>query len=293
MKALKYILGAGLMSFFVFRAGVKGQPGSNGSSVAKELHLSVGYVNSNGRTQYVKGTAKTKTNGKFGFVRGLAVRFYIKADSPQYLLGKAVTNEKGEAVVYLPPGAKDVWQASPKQHFFVVSDAAMGFPAAVADAEMTKARLQVFPTTARSLVVRLFELQKNDWAPVKGVDVRVAVKRLDGDLNIADAATYTTDSTGSFTADFKQDSLPGDNHGNITLVASVDDNDTYGSISVEKIVPWGVYRPWVSTYDRRSLFARRGRAPLWLDFIAIPIILLVWGCLIYLAYQLKRIRGEQ
>jgi hypothetical protein len=180
--------------------------------------------------------------------------------------------------------------ASPNQHFIALSDSGQGFSAATAEADVTKARLEIDTAAERSVIVKLVEWKKGSWAPVNGVDVRVAVRRLGGDLNISDAPTYSTDSTGSISADFKQDSLPGDGHGNITLVASVDDNDTYGTLSVEKSVPWGVYRPYVSNFDKRSLFARRGRTPLWLNFIAYSIIFLVWGTIFYLLSLLLKIR---
>jgi hypothetical protein len=290
MKKISYIIAAGLSSLLGFHSGALGQPGSNEPLAAKSLLLSVAYVNSNNHLQYLKATAKTKIEGKFRFVPGINLRFYIQADSPQYLLGKATTNEKGEAIVYFPPGVKDVWMASSNQHFIVAADSGMGFSAASGEADLTKAKLQVDTASGRSVVVHLVELKKGRWTPVNGVDVKVAVRRMGGDLTIADAATYTTDSTGSFSADFKRDNLPGDSHGNITLVASVDDNDSYGTLSAEKSVPWGVYRPWVSDYDRRTLYARRGRSPLWLNFMAYSIILLVWGSLVYLLTQLIKIR---
>jgi hypothetical protein len=288
MKKIKYFLAP----IFLFLIGIRteAQAKPNGDSAAKSLLLSVVYVNSNNQLQYLKATAKTKISGKFTLVPGIVVTGYIKEDSPQNLLGKSTTNEKGEAIIYLTPAVKDIWMSSPQQHFIVASDAGMGFSAATGEVDMTKAKLQIDTTEGRSVVVRLLQLVKGNWVAAKEVDVKLAIRRMGGDLNVADAPTYTTDSAGSFSVDFKRDDLPGDEHGNISLVASVDDNDTYGTLSAEKIVPWGVYQPWVSNFDKRSLYARRGRAPIWLDFMAYSIIAVVWGSLIFLLYQLVRIR---
>lgn len=307
MKKLSYILGLALLSHFGIPVHAQSQsasaqtpPATDSAATPKTLLLSLGYGNTNQKAQYLKATAKTKLNGKFTLVAGIALRFYIKADSPQYLLGKAVTSENGEAYVYFTPAFHDLWLASPHQHFIVDADPAQGFPATTTEADITRARLQIDTVAAnttagnaaagRSVTVRLTELRDNGWSPVKGVDVKVAVKRFGGDLNIGDAPTYTTDSTGALQADFKLDSLPGDAHGNLVLVAGVDDNDTYGTLSAETVAPWGVYQPWVSSYDRRTLFARRGRSPYWLELIAYSIIALVWGTLLYLLLQLRKLR---
>jgi hypothetical protein len=290
MKKIKFLPAAVFIFLVGIRAGAQDQPASSGDTVTKRLLLSVVYVNSNNQLQYLKATAKTKVNGKFTLVPGIVVTAYIKEDSPQNLLGKSTTNEKGEAFIYLTPGVKDIWMSSPQQHFVVASDAGMGFSAATGEVDMTKAKLQIDTAEGRSVVVRLLQMVKGNWVPAKEVDVKLAIKRMGGDLNISDAPTYTTDSAGSFSVDFKRENLPGDEHGNLSLVASVDDNDTYGTLSAERTVPWGVYEPWVSDFDKRTLYARRGRAPIWLDFMAYSIIAVVWGSLIFLLYQLGRIR---
>ncbi|HLZ88974.1 MAG TPA: hypothetical protein VKQ52_17080, partial [Puia sp.] len=276
MKKLSYYAALALVIFQVPALPGFAQPEK------KDLLLQLAYYNDNNHLQYLKAVAKTKTEGKFRFVPGIGLRFYITADSPGYFLGSGLTNDKGEAVVFLPATAKSEWIRSAKQSFVVVSGAAMGFDPVRATADLTKARLKIDTAGGRKVSVSLMESRDSGWAPVKGVDVKVAVKRLDGNLTIADAPTYTTDSTGLVQADFKRDSLPGDAKGNLVLVASVEDNDNYGNLTTEFSVPWGVYRPYVSAYDTRSLFARRGRSPAWLEGIAYSIIVLVWGVLLYL-----------
>lgn len=301
MKKLSYIIVLGLISLFTATRDAHSQSAGNGGAAngnaanvsaaePKRLLLSVGYVNDNNRLQYLKAVAKTRINGKFSFASGVSLRFYLRADSPRYLLGTAVTNDKGEAFAWYPPGVHDEWLASFRQHLIVAADSGKGFPATEAENDVTKARLQIDTGKERSVVLRLTELRAGAWTPVKGVDVRIAVRRMGGDLNIGDAATYATDSTGSVFAAFKLDSLPGDANGNIVLVATVDDNGTYGTLSVERPVRWGIYRPWTSTYDRRTLFARRGRSPFWLEGLAYSIILFVWGSLVYLIQQVMLLK---
>jgi hypothetical protein len=267
------------------------------TAAKKNLLLTLGYFNDNNRLQYLKAIAKTKVQGRFRPVPDVALTFYITADSPLYLLGKGRTDEKGEAVLFLPASSRAEWVRSVRQSFVVESGTADSFDAAKGNADIIKARLRLDTASGRNVTAILEEQTGSSWHPVKGVDVKIAVKRLDGSLNIGEAPAYTTDSTGAASAAYKLDStLPGDAGGNIILVASVQDNDSYGSLSVERTVRWGVDSRYVSEFDRRSLFARRGRSPLWLVWMAYSIIVVVWGILLYLFGQirkLKRLGGEQ
>ena len=66
-------------------------------------------------------------------------------------------------------------------------------------------------------------MQDGKWVPANGVELKIAVKRSIGNLPIGDEESYTTDSTGSVTAEFKRDSLLGNNKGNFILVARTEE----------------------------------------------------------------------
>ncbi len=254
------------------------------------LILGLGYFNDNNQMQYLKANAKTKINGKFTQVPGVALSFYISSVNPEHLLGKATTDDKGSASVMIPPAARDEWNKSPKQSFLVVSDSSRLFDAVTSGTDLVKARIRLDTADDKKIIATLEELKDTLWLPVKGVDMRVAIKRLDGDLNVSETQTYTTDSLGMVSADFKQDGLPGDSAGNLILIAKVEDNDTYGNVSIEKKVPWGKATQYVSNYNQRSLFARRGWSPLWLEWMAYAIIAGVWGVLLYLFMQIRKLK---
>ncbi|HWB24039.1 MAG TPA: hypothetical protein VG738_01105 [Chitinophagaceae bacterium] len=261
------------------------------SQAAKaDLILNLGYYNNNNHIQYLKAITKAKIDGKFQMVPGIHLSFYITAQSPEHLLGKGITNDKGIAVLFIPPSAKDEWMKSSQQSFFVVSEASKQYDATQGEADVTKAKIKIDTADERKIVATLLALKDSVWVPVKGVDMKVAIKRLGGDLNVNESPTFTTDSLGMISADFKRDSLPGDSKGNLTLVAKVEDDDTYGNVTSEKIVPWGKAVNYVSTFDKRTLFARRGRSPIWLELMAYSIIAVVWGILLYLVGQLIKVK---
>jgi hypothetical protein len=143
----------------------------------------------------------------------------------------------------------------------------------------------------RSVTAKVFSYNNGEWIPSQDVEVKIGVERLGGSLKVGDDETYTTDSLGEVTGEFKLDSLPAsDNKGNIVLVAKVEDNDQFGNLSITKTVPWGKYYQPVNTFGQRSLWAPRFRAPLWLLFMAYSIVAGVWGVIIYLVIQIFRIK---
>jgi len=255
-----------------------------------DLSLTLSYFNNNNQVQYLVAHAKSKIDGRFQMIPGINVSFFITNDSSGNLLGKSVTNDKGEAFLLIPPTAKEQWNKSAKQTFVVVSQASKLYDETKASSDITKAKVKIDTTDDRKITATVLELKDTAWVPAKGVDLKIAIKRLDGDLNVNETQTFTTDSTGSITAEFKRDSIPGDINGNITLIAKVEDNDTYGNLSTEKIVPWGSKFQYVSNFDERTLFARRGKFPIWLGVIAYSIIIVVWGILISLIFDIVKIK---
>ena len=59
---------------------------------------------------------------------------------------------------------------------------------------------------------------------------------------------------------------------------------------LKKPVPWGLYVKPVSNFGERALWAARGKAPVWLMFMAYSIIAAVWGVILYLIVQIIKIR---
>jgi hypothetical protein len=284
MRKLKYaLLSLGLSFFFAGASFCQ-------DTAKTSLILNLGYYNDNNQMQYLKAVTKTKVKGKFKLVAGIPVSFYITSESQANLLGRATTNDKGQAVILIPPAARDEWNKSPKQHFLVVSDSSKSFDGTNTSIDLSKAKIKIDTAEDKKIIATLYELKDSVWVPIKGVDMKVAVKRLGGDLNVNETPTYTTDSLGVVNADFKQQHLPGDSLGNLILIARVEDNDIYGNLTTEKTVPWGTEARYQAAYNHRSLYARRGWSPLWLEWMAYSIIAAVWLVLMYLFVQIRKLK---
>jgi hypothetical protein len=256
------------------------------------LSLNLKYFNDNNVTHHLLVQAKSKIDGKFQQIANIPVEFYITSETDKAnLLGKGITNEKGEAMVVMPPAAKAEWLKSPNQNFIVTAAATKKFDEAKGELAITKAKLKVDTAEGRIISASIVALVDTVWKPIAGVDVILGVKRLGSILNANETQTYPTDSaTGGVTAEFKRDSIPGDQKGNIILVASVVDNETYGNLTSELVVPWGKKSVYMTNFDHRTLFARRGYSPLWLEILAYTIVVAVWSVIIYLLVQIKNIK---
>ena len=160
---------------------------------------------------------------------------------------------------------------------------------------ITKSKIIIDTTNeggVRNITASVMKLENETWVPAADVEMKIGVVRMDKSiLSAGDEATYTTDSTGIATVEFKKDSLPGDLKGNIVLAASVEDNDELGNLLIEKPVSWGVaVKEDKSFFAHRALWTNRSKTPYWLLIMAYSIAIGVWSTILYLIFQLIKLK---
>ena len=258
------------------------------------LNMNLGYYLENNELQYLIVNTKTKIDGKFQPVKNVTVNLFLGQDSADIFINKVITDEKGKVKSFLPVSLKPAWDASYTHTFKAVAAAGKKFDEATADISITRSKIEIDTSSdedAKNIMATVSEFKDGSWLPAKDVDVKIGIARLGGILAAGEEEFYTTDEAGQVTATFNKDSLPGDDKGNINLIAWVEDNDQFGNIKIEKIVPWGIAHKADNTFfNQRTLWSTRNYAPTWLLFIAFSIIIGVWGTLFYLILQIFRIR---
>ena len=255
--------------------------------------LSVRYFLPENKIPYVDVSTKKKVGRKFEPVKGIPVNVYFSEAAEKNLLGKIITGIDGEGRVALPASFKATWDSLNEFKFVAVSDSSAGVESLSGDVTIKKAILVIDTTSTegiRTVTAQLKEKNGNEWVAVKEIEMKLGIKRRLGNLTVGDAETYTSDSTGMASAEFKRDSMPGDEKGNLILVARVEDNDNYGNLVVEKSVPWGKSVQAETHFWHRTLWSTGNRAPLWLLFIAYSIVIGVWGTIIFLVLQIVKIK---
>lgn len=262
-------------------------------SAAATTILSLRYFLPENKVPYIEVNTKKKVGRIFEPVKGIAVNVYFNEASERNLLGKITTASNGIGKVAIPASFKAAWDSLTEVKFLAVSDSAKGQESLSSDVTIKKAILLLDTASAdgvRTVTAQLKEKKGNEWVAVKEIEMKVGIKRLGGNLTVGDADTYTSDSTGLANAEYKRDSLAGDEKGNLVLIAKVEDNDTYGNLVVEKSVPWGKAVQADTHFWHRTLWSTGNRAPIWLLFIAFSIIVGVWSTIIYLIRQVIKIK---
>jgi hypothetical protein len=261
------------------------------SVVAKEL-VKLKYFNDNNGVQYLILENLLKTGKKIEPLKNKVFQLYLDSIKTENLISKVTTDKNGKAKSFLPPSLKGVWDTNPLHKFIAVAGGKEEEP--VAELEITKSKIQIDTASAdgsRSITVQVMKYENSEWVPANEVEMKVGIQRLGGILSAGDEEIYTTDSSGTATVELKKDSLPGDQKGNIVLVAKVEDNDLFGNMLVEKMVPWGVaLKTDNKFFDQRTLWSTRFRTPLWLLFMAWSIVIAVWVTIFYLIMQIVRIK---
>lgn len=262
-------------------------------STKPEISVTIHHFVINNSFQYLMVETKTKVNNRWQPLKGQVLQLYLDSNKAEDLITKVQTDSEGKAKAIIPVALKPLWDATSIHKFIAVTEGTFKEEETTTETEITRAKISIDTSNVdgvRTVNVQVMKFENDSWLPAKDVEVKIGIRRLGGDLKIGDEETYTTDSLGQVTAEFKRDSMPGNEKGGLVLVAKVEDNDTYGSLSVDKTVPWGVYVKTESNFGKRSLWATRFKAPLWLVFMAYFIIVSVWGTIVYLVVQLIRIK---
>jgi len=265
---------------------------AQGDSTKPETSITIHHFVINNSFQYLQVEAKIKVNSRWQPLKSQVFQLYLDSNRAENLINKVITDSDGKAKAIIPPGLKSTWDASSIHKFIAVAEGTFKEEETTTESEITKAKILIDTSNidgTRTVNLQILKLENDVWVPVKDVDVKIGVRRLGGDLKIGDEETYSTDSMGQVAGEFKRDSLPGDPKGNLTLIAKVEDNDQLGSLSIEKTVPWGIYVKPMTNFGQRALWAARGKAPIWLMFMAYSIILGVWGVIFYLVFRIIKI----
>ena len=261
------------------------------SVVAKEL-VKLKYFNDNNGVQFLILENSLKTGKKIEPLKDKVFQLYLDSNTTENLIATVTTDKNGKAKSFLPPSLKAAWEASPLHKFIAVATGKEEETAA--ELEILKSKIKIdtaIEEGTRRITVQVMKYENSEWVPANEVEMKVGIQRMGGILSAGDEETYTTDSSGTVNVELTKDSLPGDENGNMVLVAKVEDNDQYGNLLVQKTVPWGVaLKTDNSFFDQRTLWTTRFRAPVWLLFMAYSITIGVWGTIIYLVLQIIRIK---
>jgi hypothetical protein len=285
------ILLVGMLTLLV--ADVTGQEEKD---VPKEI-VKLNYYNNNNSLQYLQLESILKTGKKLEPQKNKVFKLFLDIDRPENLITKVQTDSNGKAKAIIPVKLKTTWDSTGTHTFLVVAEATSKEEETTTEFTVTKSKITIDTSTVdstRSISATVLKYENGQWVPAKDVEMKIGVQRFGGLLPAGDEDTYTSDSTGAVTAEFKRTGLPGDDKGNLVLAVKVEENDQLGNIIIEKEVPWGIASKTDNGFfNQRTLWSTRFKTPFWLLFMAYSIVVGVWGTIIYLVFQLVKIKKLQ
>ena len=251
--------------------------------------ISIKYFVASNHLPYLEINTQTKTGRILNPLPNIPVKVYFGEEAEENFIGKTLTNQFGKGRVYLTNEFKSKWDSLNEFTFTSTSDS-LGI-----SGEVTIKKAMIFIDTLnndgiKSVKAILKEQKGSLWLPVGEIDMKLRIKRLTGNLSVGEDENYTSDTSGYAIAEFKRDSIPGDEKGKIILLAKVEDNDIYGNLETSIVANWGKPTSHYNDFWQRSLWSTGDRAPIWLLTLALGLIVGIWGTIFYLVFQMVKIK---
>jgi hypothetical protein len=131
----------------------------------------------------------------------------------------------------------------------------------------------------------VYSIEDDEQIPIEEVETKVSVPMLFSNLPVG--SDYT-DEEGFLEFEFPND-LPGDENGNVTLLAEAPDTDDYGILRASEVKKWGIPKS-VVVESGRTLWSPN--APLWMVITFSLLMLVVWGHFVYIIFRLFKMSKE-
>jgi hypothetical protein len=267
-------------------AGVHANAQDNGDKARIQLD----YFYSNTTGHELVATVKTKEGPSYVNVPDVPVQFFLDSLAQAMNIGTVISNEKGMAVLTIP---SERLQNKSEYRFFAAIIDNERFRDYDRDIEITPASLSVdFKDEEEAKTIQATITSRDSTGtnvPVSGVDVKVYVKRLFGELPVS-VDFNTTNSEGQTDIDFPKE-IPGDTAGILTVIIKVPDHELYGNLVYREDIAWG--QPIVVEHEQiqGELWSARSNAPLYLILLVNTILIGIWGTIAYIVVLLFRINN--
>lgn len=128
--------------------------------------------------------------------------------------------------------------------------------------------------------------RNGETQPIEAAEVALRVKRYFGDMMLDE--TRFTSQQGLVEFDAPHD-LPGDENGNLDLSAQLVNQEMFGISQIDTTLAVGKAFVPVSLTRERAMWNVVQKAPIWLLLAYSLSVLIAWGILFYILFQLKKI----
>ena len=276
-SSFKYIFPV-ILALFV--AGSALGQGKNAS------RLKVAYTQKSDNSRYLEGSIVVRVKRYEPLVNARIEILRIDNDTKE-VIGNTITNKMGEFSFELESAIEDWLNENGEVEFSVAYSGNDTIRKASRSISIIPAYLHLdFIETDDMTNVEVLATRLNIDGTREGIPstkIDVYVKSLFNPLLVGSA---TTDSLGMARLEFPND-LPGDQEGDIAVLAKINEDDNYGTILKEGEVSWGIpYAP--EEVEQRGLGDTD--APLWMVYTLIVLLSAVWFHYMYVIFMIIKIK---
>ena len=297
MRKIIHITCSSVLSLMIFLLAPGKITAQTDSSAKTEVKEGTSYaplitfvsIQKNDNSIDLKTNVKAKINGTLTSLSGLKIEFSIGADSLAKELGEVFTDNRGVAMLNCKPDQL-ITDQDGKLNFKASFAGKDSLEAAEEVVVVKRARLEITPVREDSLLtvkVKLVDLSTGTENPVPETDLGVFVNRMFSALKLGEGKT---DDAGEATIEIPNN-LPGDDKGNITLLARLEENETYGNLEASVVQQWGT--PVSSELKDLPRALWSPHPPIWMLVTFVVLMSAVWGHYLVIIIQLIRLRKEE
>jgi hypothetical protein len=217
------------------------------------------------------------------------INFFNVANEEEILLGTSKTSEEGTAQITLPENQKYKLDEGGYINLVARFDGTDGIDS---QEEMLMVKDLI-------LEMRLEEIDSVKTAFVKAftidslgvetaleeAEIRFFVKGMISKMKIHDGEIYS----GEYEFEFPTD-LPGDEDGDLIVVASIEDHEEFGNVFQEQTIKWGTHVKMPVSEVKNTLWSEA--APLWMYIVLTILLVGVWANYLYTIINLFKIKKE-
>lgn len=247
--------------------------------------LSLSFEKNPSGSNILKAKTRVRVERRFQSLPNVPLNFYKVSDSVEVLLGTAMSDADGNAILETTDDIFDGADSSGLVYVEARVESVEGVRNTSTDMEIANSVIDLeFDLTDSTGRVTAFLKNALTKEPIAEEDVTFYLKTSFAPLTIGDDFV-STDEEGKVSVELPAD-LPAGPDGMVEIGVKLDDHSTFGTVRTEKAVSFGKPSQIKNTFNERSMWGSQAKTPLWLLIFPNLIILGVWGTLIFLAYKL-------
>ncbi len=247
--------------------------------------------------KYLKNTegqrlldAKVFLAGELGLIplEGLPVLFYTNMEEPE-LLGEAVTDAKGVARFIIPGDMALPVDEDNNWWFYAEFEGNDQYDMAMEEISLMDVNLgmSIEETDEEKMIyLEAYTTLEGVNIPVTDEDIFIFVPRMFSLLSVAEG--YFID--GKADVKFPED-VPGDENGNLTVIARFNDHWQFGNVEQRVETDWGVPASHDVAESHRALWTQI--APRWMIVTLTIMLIGVWGHYLFAIISMIRIKRKE